>query len=118
MKLLTLFLFSLCIMTRASLSVITYKYSSEIAQRTIAYGMLAVMTGFWIAMINKRVVGTETLGGPIWWSALRPPHIILWSLALYSIVHSDSKGAGVMLMLDTVLGLIAFIIHHASVEPA
>jgi hypothetical protein len=78
-------------------------------------GALAIPPAVGIAIIflfGLRKTGKETLGNPIWWNDLRPVHACLWGIFAYLAIHKN-KHAWKVLLFDTLLGLVAWCVHHA-----
>jgi hypothetical protein len=64
-------------------------------------------------LIGKRNTGPEVFGGRIWWQTLRPLHMLLWAgFAYYAI--SRFPFAYRFLVIDTMIGLSVFLVHHYS----
>ena len=81
-------------------------------------GMLAagVASSFALIYINGwRETGVETGGESIWWNDLRPIHAALW-FAFAILASTKQRKAWVVLLLDTLLGLIAFTLHHTMLK--
>lgn len=80
----------------------------------MGFGALAIAAGFALIYINGwRKRGVETGGELIWWNHLRPVHAVLWfSFALLAILKM--RTAWIILLLDTLLGLTVFVLHHTS----
>lgn len=58
-----------------------------------------------------RKVGLETEGRPIWWNDFRPIHGVLF--ISFSILNLfNVKNSWLLLLLDVILGLIAFSNHY------
>ncbi len=77
-------------------------------------GKIAILPalGFIVIYIfDLRKSGPETLGDTIWWNNLRPIHSILWLLFSYLAINKN-KDAWKILLLDTMIGLFAWIYHH------
>ena len=64
-----------------------------------------------IYLLNLRKTGRETIGGKIWWNNLRPIHGILYLLFAYNAINRN-RDSWQYLLIDVVIGLIAFIIYH------
>jgi len=73
--------------------------------------LLPVMGWFYIIFIGKRDTGLEVFGESIWWKSLRPIHMVLWGLFAYMAIVGLPR-AWVVLAVDTVFGLCAFLFHH------
>jgi len=79
-------------------------------------GYLALLPAFGFAFLfvtGKRKTGPEVFGGKIWWNNLRPVHALLYFLFAYQAIHGNHS-AWVFLMLDVILGLIAFLSYHGE----
>jgi hypothetical protein len=78
-------------------------------------GALIIASGFALIFVNGwRKTGLETGGERIWWNHLRPVHAVLWfSFALLALMKQ--RTAWILLLLDTLLGLTAFVLHHMSI---
>ena len=64
-----------------------------------------------IYMFGLRKTGRETFGARIWWNNLRPIHGMFYLLASLMAIKKDRR-CWVVLLLDAVLGLMAFTAHH------
>lgn len=99
-----------CIGTRSMLVYIAKTYPSPVL------GWLALLpaAGFLYFFISgTRQTGPEVFGDRIWWNALRPVHAILYiSFAVAAILGVEY--AWVFLLVDVVLGLASFLIHHGA----
>jgi len=104
----------LCIPVRIGFVVIAKK----VDKKYLPYlGYLAILPaiGFaYIYIFGKRKTGAETFGQKIWWNNLRPLHSILYFIFVY-LALKKSNNAYIPLLLDVIIGLISFIIHHYSV---
>lgn len=73
---------------------------------------LAIATGFFLIYVNGwRKTGLETGGKRIWWNDLRPIHAFLW-FAFAALALMKQRKAWVVLLIDTLIGLVAFTLHH------
>ena len=78
----------------------------------LGYLALLPATGFmYIYATGSRKTGPETLGEKIWWNDLRPIHSILYFLFAYNAINGN-KHSWIYLLVDVIIGLIAFLIHH------
>ena len=105
-----LFIFG-CIGSRL---LITYVSSLPAYTRIIGLISLIPAIGFlYIYIFGLRKTGPETLGDAIWWNDLRPIHAL--SLIIFSIMAlqvSTAKNAWIVLLIDTLIGAIAWGLHH------
>jgi hypothetical protein len=70
-----------------------------------------------ILAFGLRKTGAETQGAPIWWNFMRPIHMILYVIFIYlalSNKEKKEKSAWIPLLLDALLGLIAFLWYHTN----
>jgi len=75
------------------------------------FALLPVVGWFYIIFIGKRDTGLEVFGESIWWKSLRPIHMLLWAFFAYLAIIGSPR-AWMILAVDTVFGLSAFLIHH------
>ncbi len=73
--------------------------------------LIPILGWLWILMGHPRNTGPEVLGGKIWWNHLRPIHITLYILFAYLALNKN-KSAYIPLLIDVVIGLVAFVHHH------
>jgi hypothetical protein len=102
-----------CIGSRLALTAIS-AYASTTLSAIIGWSALIPVIGWiYIIFIGKRDTGPEVFGDKIWWNSLRPVHALLWlSFALMTILQIPK--AWIVLIIDTLFGLIAFLVHHLS----
>lgn len=82
----------------------------------LGYLALIPAIGFtYIFFTGSRQTGGETFGQPIWWNYLRPIHAALYYVFAYMAIHKNTS-AWVVLLLDVVIGLVSFLVHHYSVS--
>ena len=73
---------------------------------------LVVACGFiYLFITGKRATGLETGGQPIWWKHLRIVHGLLYLWFAYLAIKRV-KTAYKILLADTCIGLLFFIMHH------
>lgn len=65
-----------------------------------------------IYLFGLRTHGIETGGGPIWWNALRPFHAATYAVAAGAAWTGRRQLAGGVLLLDALVGLASFMLHH------
>lgn len=73
--------------------------------------IVPVIGWLYILFIEPRDTGIEVLGDPIWWNTLRPVHTLLWGFFAY-LALTKNRHAWIVLGVDTLVGLGAFLIHH------
>ena len=111
LKRILLFLFG-CIGTRLALVYIAKTISLQYLP-VLGYVALLPAIGFMYFFISgTRQTGAEVFGDKIWWNNLRPVHATLYALFAYYAIHK-SRNAWLILLADVILGLIAFVHHHA-----
>ena len=108
-KRLFLFLFG-CIPTRL---FITYLAKTQLEfLKYMSIPAILIAAGFASIYIFKlRETGREVFGAKIWWNNLRPIHAFLWGAFAIS-AFKGFKDAWKILLVDTLFGLISFIIFH------
>lgn len=111
LKRILLFLFG-CIGTRLALVYVAKTISLQYLP-ALGYVALLPAIGFMYFFISgTRQTGAEVFGDKIWWNNLRPVHATLYALFAYYAIHK-SRNAWLLLLADVILGLIAFVRHHA-----
>ena len=97
-----------------SLFVIIAKYTNMKYLKYLGYLALVPAIGFiYIYLTGSRKTGPEVFGEKIWWNNLRPIHSILYLLFAYNAIIGN-KQAWIYLLVDVLIGLISFLIHHYS----
>ena len=66
----------------------------------------------YLNLFNKRLTGVETGGDVIWWNDLRPVHGFL-AIIFAILAISKVRDAWIVLLVDTLIGLIAFLVYHS-----
>ena len=77
-------------------------------------GYIALLPAFGFAYIyvtGSRRTGAEVFGDTIWWNNLRPVHSLLYFMFAYLSINASNKSY-IPLLIDVVIGLVAFILHH------
>jgi hypothetical protein len=111
-KRILLFLFG-CIPARLLIAFTASKLSTK-NLKILAYIYLLVAIGMaYLALANKRLTGPETFGNKIWWTPhLRLVHASLYFMFFILTVVMKYSNTYVILYLDVLIGLIAFISHE------
>ena len=105
-----MFLFG-CIGIR-SLFVIIAKCINTKYLKYLGYLALLPAIGFiYFFLSGTRNFGAEVFGDKIWWNNLRPIHSILYFLFAYNAIIGN-KQSWIILLVDVLIGLISFLIHH------
>ena len=100
-----------CIGVR-SIFVLLAKNASVYILKILGYLALLPAIGFiYIYLTGSRQTGAEVFGEKIWWNSLRPIHAILYLLFAYNAINGV-KSAYQYLLIDVILGLISFLLHH------
>ena len=105
-----LFLFG-CIGSRLAFTALSAFASGWLLTVLGILALFPVFGWLYIIFIGKRDTGLEVFGGKIWWKNLRPVHLILWAFFAYLAITGNRK-AWIVLLVDTLFGLSAFLIHH------
>ena len=95
-----------------SLFVIIARYINTKYLKYLGYLALVPAIGFiYIYLTGTRKTGAEVFGEKIWWNNLRPIHSILYFLFAYNAIIGN-KQSWIYLLVDVLIGLISFLIHH------
>ena len=101
-----------CMGARVALTVLAYKLPVE-KLPIMGYFYIALGFGFILNFIFKiRKSGIETEGEKIWWDNLRPVHAFLYLWFAYLAVNKN-KHAWKVLLFDTIIGLVSFVVHYS-----
>lgn len=104
-------LFLVCISVRFSIAFLAKEANDGLLQ---AIGFLSLMPAigfFYLFFSGKRKSGRETFGDKIWWNNLRPLHGTLWLLFSFYALRKN-KNAWIFLLIDTLIGIFAFLVFH------
>ena len=104
-----LFLFG-CMFIRILL-IFLAKYGSKIILNIMAILFLCIAMG----MLNTFLYRPKKLGafgGDPWWNNLRPIHSVLYIIFAIIVLTKYHSSAWVVLLLDVILGFIAFSFHY------
>jgi hypothetical protein len=100
-----------CVGVRLYIAMLAKRASGEVLR---LMGILALLPAFgflYLYFSGSRKTGAEVFGAPIWWNSLRPLHGLLWLLFAIMAIRGDSR-AWLVLVVDLVIGLSAFLKHH------
>ena len=104
-----------CITTRLLLVYMAYTFAvknSWLHLQVMGFLALIPALGFAIIYLGQyRKTGPEVFGDRIWWNDLRPVHAALYAIFAYMAI-TKNKHAWKVLLVDVVIGLTAFIVHH------
>ena len=79
-------------------------------------GAVYMIIGFiYIYLTGSRKTGAEVFGGKIWWNNLRPLHALNYLLATY-MLHKNIKRPEYVILFDTIIGLLKFLIYHIKTD--
>lgn len=73
--------------------------------------LLPVIGWIYILITGSRKIGTETFGEKIWWDNLRYIHAALYLLFAILAIQRNTD-AWIILLVDVIIGLVAFLQHH------
>ena len=100
-----------CIPTRLALTALA-KYIPPHYLPYLGLVTLAIAIGFlYLYFTGKRQTGPETQGAPIWWMKFRALHGLLY-LLFSGLAFMRYKNAYIVLLVDTIIGLGLFLMHH------
>ena len=100
-----------CMVVRLLFTYAAYRVSVDNLRYLGYLALVPVIGWLWIMFVSPRDTGDEVFGEKIWWKSLRPIHMVLY--LLFSILAiSGNKNAWVVLLVDTLFGLGAFLRHH------
>jgi hypothetical protein len=109
-----LFLFG-CIGLRSFLVYIAYKFPQALPYMSLP--ALFIALGFTIIYLGGyRKTGAEVFGDRIWWNSLRPVHALLWASFAYFAFTKRADIAWKILLVDVIIGFLAFTINKLSVS--
>ena len=105
-----LFIFG-CIGSRLAFTIVSAFASNILLKILGIIALIPVFGWLYIMFVEKRDTGLEVFGDKIWWKDLRPLHTLLWATFSYMAINGNRK-AWIVLFIDTMIGLSAFLIHH------
>ena len=95
------------------LFVYVAKIASPIFLKFMGVIALMISIGFIsIYLFGLRKTGLETGGETIWWNSLRPFHALTYAIFGYMALSGMQNHAWKILLIDVIVGLAAFLIHH------
>ncbi len=100
-----------CIGTRAAFAYTAAIVAPTILQLLGLLALLPVIGWFYIIFIGRRDTGPEVLGGRIWWQNIRIVHMLLYLLFAVMALMKRTD-AWIVLAVDVLFGLTAFLAHH------
>ena len=100
-----------CMGARSLLVYLAYNSSSRVY---VSLFCILVAIGFmYIYLTGARKTGPEVFGDTIWWNHLRPVHATLYAIAAILIwTKTYANQAWKVLLLDLLIGLLAFLTKH------
>jgi len=105
-----LFLFG-CIGTRLAFTLLAKNVSLTFLPYLGYLALIAAIGFLVIYLFGLRQTGAEVFGNTIWWNDLRPIHGILYGTFSFMAI-SQNPNAWIVLLIDTLVGLSAFLRHH------
>ncbi len=105
-----LFIFG-CIGTRLAFTLLAKIISLKYLPYLGYLGLIPAIGFLVIYGFGLRKKGAEVLGDRIWWNGLRPIHGLLFGLFSYLAI-TRNPNAWIVLLADTLLGLVSFLRHH------
>jgi len=100
-----------CIGSRLAFTLISAIAATWLLRIMGFLALFPVLGWFYFIFIGKRDRGIEVFNELIWWKDLRPLHMFLWGFFACLALTGNHK-AWIILLIDTFIGLAAFIIHH------
>jgi len=102
-----------CIGVRLSLVFIAKYVPNNVLPYLGGLALIPSIGFFTIYLTNSRKTGPEVFGGKIWWNRLRPVHGLLY-LIFAIFAFKEDGDAWIILLIDVLIGLSAFLIHHST----
>jgi len=100
-----------CIGTRTLFIYIAKNIYNEYLPYLGYLAMVPAIGFIYIYLTNSRQTGAEVFGEKIWWNNIRPIHGLLYGMFAYNAIKQNS-GAYKYLLVDVIIGLISFLMHH------
>jgi hypothetical protein len=100
-----------CLGSRTAIAYIVSSLSNKY-RLLIASILLAPAIGFAVIYLFRlRRTGEEVFGDRIWWDKLRPFHSLMYFAAALAVYFQEKK-AYLLIILDTLVGFVAFCHFH------
>ena len=100
-----------CIGSRLTFTMLSAIAATWLLRILGVVALFPVLGWFYFIFIGTRDRGFEIFNQLIWWKDLRPLHMFLWGFFAYLAVTGNHK-AWIILLIDSMIGLSAFLIHH------
>jgi hypothetical protein len=110
LKRIVFFLFG-CMTARFGLVYLAKKMPTKYLPYMGYIGLLPAIGFAYIYLTDSRKTGAEVFGDTIWWNNLRPVHSLLYFIFAYLAINASNQ-AYIALLIDAVLGLVAFLVYH------
>jgi hypothetical protein len=103
-----------CIGSRSVFTAVAAYAPCRLLRLLGGVALLPVIGWFYFIFVGRRDTGPEVFGDRIWWTSLRPVHMLLWGFFAYLALWKCHPSAWVVLAVDTLFGLGSFLAHHAQ----
>lgn len=103
-------LFIICILSRIFLVYLAKSISIDKLRYLGYLTMIPAIGFFYIYFTNSRKTGIEVGGNKIWWNSLRPIHGMIYFI--FSIAAINKYNLWYLLLIDVIIGIIAYFIHY------
>ena len=100
-----------CFGSRLTFTIISAIAATWLLRIMGVIALFPVLGWFYFIFIGTRDRGIEIFNQLIWWKDLRPLHMFLWGFFAALALTGNHK-AWIILLIDTFIGLSAFLIHH------
>lgn len=110
LKRIALFLFG-CMTARFGLVYLAKTLPTKYLPYMGYIGLLPAIGFAYIFITGSRQTGAEVFGDKIWWNNLRPVHSLLYFIFAYLAINASNQ-AYIPLLVDVVIGLVAFLVYH------
>ena len=100
-----------CFGSRLTFTIISAIAATWLLRIMGVIALFPVLGWFYFIFIGTRDKGIELFNQLIWWKDLRPLHMFLWGF-FASLALTGNHKAWIILLIDTFIGLSAFLIHH------